>query len=103
MAYWLATYSHPRYPLTARRLEVESYRAPHVQLHHHDLARPLPYPYRTIIELISATTTETGLQIRAAQDTRWYPKGVKITDAEMDALLLTRHDWNYTLAPTPNA
>lgn len=68
--------------------------------------RPLT-SYRTIIELISATTTETGLQIRAQRDTGYYAKGVTITDTEMDALPLTRHDWhgdwNYTLAPTPNA
>jgi hypothetical protein len=63
--------------------------------------RPL-VSYRTIIELISATTTETGLTIRAEHDTEWYPTGVKITDAQLDALPLTRHDWhgdwNYTLA-----
>ena len=48
--------------------------------------------YRTIIELITATTTETGLKIRAQRDTEWYAKGVKITDAAMDALPLHRHD-----------
>jgi hypothetical protein len=68
--------------------------------------RPLS-TYRTIIELISATTTETGLTIRAERDTEHYAKGVKVTDAEMLALPLTRHDWhgdwNYTLAPTSNA
>src|SRR5487761_1483228 len=62
--------------------------------------------YRTIIELIAATTTETGLRIRAELDTEWYPTGVKITDAEMAALPLTPHqwhgDWNYTLAATAN-
>jgi hypothetical protein len=68
--------------------------------------RPLT-SYRTIIELITATTTETGLKIRAERDTEWYAKGVKITDAAMDALPLHRHDWhgdwNYTLTATPNA
>ena len=58
---------------------------------------------RTIVELISATTTKTGLTIQAAYDPAWYPTGVKITDAELAALPLTRHDrhgdWNYTLAP----
>jgi transposase len=66
--------------------------------------RPLT-SYRTIVELISATTTETGLHVRAERDTGWYAKGVTVTDADMDALPLTRHDWhgdwNYTL--TPNA
>ena len=63
--------------------------------------RPLT-TYRTIIELIAATTTETGLRIRAELDTEFYPTGVKISDAEMAALPLTPHqwhgDWNYTLA-----
>jgi len=68
--------------------------------------RPLT-SYRTIIELISATTTETGLTIRAELDTDFYPKGVVVTDKELKALPLTRHewhgDWNYTLHPTPIA
>ena len=68
--------------------------------------RPLT-TYRTIIELISATTTDTGLHVRAERDTEWYEKGVKITDTEMQALPLTLHqwhgDWNYTLTPAPTA
>ena len=64
--------------------------------------RPLN-SYRTIVELISATTTETGLTIRAELDTDFYPKGVVVTDKDRDALPLTRHewhgDWNYTLQP----
>jgi len=68
--------------------------------------RPLT-SYRTIVELISATTTETGLTIRAELDTDFYPKGVVVTDKELKALPLTRHewhgDWNYTLHPTPIA
>jgi Rhodopirellula transposase DDE domain len=67
--------------------------------------RPL-ISYRTIIELIAATTTKTGLRIRAELDTEWYPTGVKISDQQMAALPLTPHewhgDWNYTLAATPN-
>ena len=68
--------------------------------------RPLT-SYRTIIELIAATTTDTGLTIKAERDTEWYATGVKISNTEMAALPLTRHDWhgdwNYTLATTPNA
>ena len=66
--------------------------------------RPLA-TYRTVIELIAATTTATGLKIRAERDTTWYDKGIKITDAELKALPLTNHDWhgdwNYTLAAHP--
>ena len=64
--------------------------------------RPLT-SYRTIVELISATTTTKGLRIKAERDTEWYPIGVKISDAQLAALPITRHewhgDWNYTLHP----
>ena len=62
--------------------------------------RPLT-TVRTIIELISATTTQTGLTIQAAYDPQWYPTGVKISDAELAAVPLAPHDfhgdWNYTI------
>lgn len=63
--------------------------------------RPLT-SYRTIIELISATTTATGLTIRAEADTNHYETGTKVTDKEIAAIPLERHhfhgDWNYTIA-----
>ena len=63
--------------------------------------RPLT-SYRTIIELISATTTATGLTIRAEADTNRYETGVKVSDEELATVPLTRHDfhgdWNYTIA-----
>src|SRR5215210_4361440 len=62
--------------------------------------RPLT-SLRTIIELISATTTETGLSIQAAHDPEWYAKGIRITDAGLAAVPLAPHDfhgeWNYTI------
>jgi len=62
--------------------------------------RPLT-TLRTIVELISATTTDTGLSVQAAHDPNWYPTGVKITDAELAAVPLEPHDfhgeWNYTI------
>ena len=42
--------------------------------------RPLT-SIRTIVELIAATTTKTGLTIQADHDPTEYPKGVKISDA----------------------
>jgi Rhodopirellula transposase DDE domain len=67
--------------------------------------RPLT-SYRTIIELIGATTTKAGLTIGARPDTEWYPTGVKITDAQLAALPLQPHDfhgdWNYTLTAQSN-
>ena len=63
--------------------------------------RPL-VSYRTIIELISATTTKKGLKIRAEPDLNRYETGVKVSDAELAAVPLRRHefhgDWNYTIA-----
>ncbi len=57
---------------------------------------------RTIVELIAATTTTTGLTVQAVYDPDWYAKGVKITDEQLAAIPLTPHDWhgewNYTIA-----
>jgi len=57
---------------------------------------------RTIIELISATTTSTGLTVQAAHDPEWYAKGIRISDTELAAVPLQPHDfhgeWNYTIA-----
>jgi transposase len=64
--------------------------------------RPLT-SHEVIVQAIAATTTRTGLQVRAELDTSDYATGVKISDAQMDALPLTRHDWhgdwNYTMRP----
>jgi hypothetical protein len=42
-----------------------------------------PRSYRTIVHLIAATTTDTGLKLRAEVDENKHPKGVKVSDAEM--------------------
>jgi hypothetical protein len=47
--------------------------------------------YRTIVQLIAATTTDTGLKVRAESDERKYPKGVKVLEAQMAAVNLSRH------------
>ena len=61
---------------------------------------------RTVVKLISATTTQGGLTIQAAYDAHVYPKGVKITDTQFDTIPITPHDWhgewNYTLNPAPS-
>ncbi len=43
--------------------------------------RPLE-SYRTIVELIAATTTKKGLRIRAERDEGYYETGVKISDKD---------------------
>jgi hypothetical protein len=62
---------------------------------------------RTIIELISATTTKTGLTIQADYDPNWYPTGVKVTNKQLAAVPLEPHqfhgEWNYTIAAQSNA
>ena len=59
--------------------------------------------YRTVVELIAATTTRTGLKVHADLDTGYYPIGVKITDKQLNAVPIQRHDWhpdwNYTILP----
>lgn len=65
--------------------------------------RPLT-SHEVIVNSIAATTTRTGLRVTAQMDTNTYPTGVRIGDAEMAALPLTRHtfhgDWNYVLHPS---
>ena len=39
-----------------------------------------------IIELIGAITTRTGLTVHAEADTNNYPRGIKVTDAQMAAV-----------------
>ena len=59
----------------------------------------------TVVELIAATTTRTGLIVRCALDTRDYPKGIKVSNQEMDALNISgdafHPEWNYTISPRP--
>jgi hypothetical protein len=60
--------------------------------------------YRTIVQLIAATTTDTGLRVRAELDENKYPKAVKVSNAQLAAVNLSHHafhgDWNYTIAPS---
>ena len=57
----------------------------------------------TILNYIRTTTTATGLRVRAEQLCKVYPKGIKITDAQMKQLKVTKDKdlprWNYTIQP----
>ena len=44
--------------------------------------------YRNIVQLIGATTTQAGLKVRAGLDEKKYPKGVKVSDAQLAAVNL---------------
>lgn len=65
-------------------------------------AKPLT-SLAVILELISHTTTKSGLSVHAMSDTNSYPIGVKVTDKEMEALNIQRDgfhgEWNYTISP----
>ena len=65
-------------------------------------ARPL-VDYRTIVELIGATTSTKGLTVRCQLDENLYPPGIKVSNDEMAALNILRDDfhgeWNYTIKP----
>jgi Rhodopirellula transposase DDE domain len=57
-----------------------------------------------IINLIAATTTNTGLKLYAQLDDRVYERGLEITDEQLAEVKITRHafhgDWNYTVSPS---
>jgi hypothetical protein len=63
--------------------------------------RPLE-SHEAVVELIGATTTRTGLTVRAELDPSAYPKGIKVADKELAAVPIHRHEfhgeWNYTIA-----
>jgi hypothetical protein len=58
-----------------------------------------------VVELIGATTTKTGLKVDCVLDERTYEKGIKVSDAEMQAIDITgdafHPEWNYTIKPRP--
>ena len=61
--------------------------------------------HQVIVNLIAATTTKTGLQVRAEIDRGKYPKGVKVSKQQVNEILLERDpfhgEWNYTILPRP--
>ena len=65
-------------------------------------AKPL-VSYRVIVDLIGATTTNSGLEVYCELDTNAYPKGIAVSDEEFDAINMTRAEfhgeWNYTIHP----
>jgi hypothetical protein len=56
-----------------------------------------------MVSLMGGTTTAQGLRIQAILDAGLYPTGVKVSEAEMQALRIKRAafhgDWNYTILP----
>ncbi|WP_200309547.1 ISAzo13 family transposase, partial [Streptomyces adelaidensis] len=67
-------------------------------------AHPLT-SYETVLNLISATTTRTGLTVTARLDTGSYPTGIEISRQHADSLTIHPEpfhgEWNYTIPPQP--
>ena len=64
--------------------------------------RPLT-SYETIVNLISSTTTKSGLTVRAALDANRYETGIEVSDEELArvhcAPAAFHGEWNYTIRP----
>jgi hypothetical protein len=64
--------------------------------------KPL-YSHEVIVNLIASTTTDTGLKIEAELDANAYPKGIQVTDEELNRVRIQRAEfhgeWNYTILP----
>ena len=64
--------------------------------------RPLT-SVQTIVELISNTTTDAGLIVRAALDEAEYETGIKVSDEQLAQVKMKRSDfhgdWNYAIRP----
>src|SRR5512143_1714466 len=64
--------------------------------------RPL-ISHQVVVELIAATRTATGLEVKARLVTRTYPTKVEVTKEQFERVRLERHefhgDWNYTIRP----
>ena len=59
--------------------------------------------YETVVNLISRTTTTTGLKVSCRLDRRRYPVGRKVSKSEWSKIHLVQDafhgDWNYTIRP----
>jgi Rhodopirellula transposase DDE domain len=65
-------------------------------------ARPLTSRI-AVIESITATTTTTGRTVECELDSADYPKGIKVSGAELKAIALIgdafHPEWNYIISP----
>lgn len=59
--------------------------------------------HQVVVNLVSSTRTEEGLEVHCRLDEKDYPKGRKVTDAEMESVRIKRNafhgDWNYEISP----
>jgi hypothetical protein len=56
-----------------------------------------------IVNLISHTTTQQGLQVYAEVDKNQYEVGIKVSDEDFNAIAITKDtfhgEWNYQIRP----
>lgn len=64
--------------------------------------RPLT-SHQAIVELISNTTTSTGLIVRAALDENEYETAIKISDEELSQIRLERSEFHGVWDPDPQS
>ena len=59
--------------------------------------------HEVVVNLISATTTQTGLEVRAKLDTNSYPPGAKVSKKQIAEINIRpdsfHGEWNYTIRP----
>jgi hypothetical protein len=59
--------------------------------------------YETVVNLIGATKTRSGLKVKALLDTNRYETGNEVSAFEFKQVNLRKHkvhpDWNYTISP----
>ena len=59
--------------------------------------------HQVVVSLVSSTRTVEGLEVHCQLDGNDYPKGLKVTDAEMAEIKIKRNafhgDWNYEIKP----
>jgi hypothetical protein len=64
--------------------------------------KPL-HSLETVVNLIAATTTSTGLEVYARLDDGSYPDKIRVPDSEIEAVNLHgdpfHPEWNYTIKP----
>jgi hypothetical protein len=69
-------------------------------------AKPL-ISYRAIVNLISATTTRTGVTVHFELDSNRYPKGIEVSDQERADINIKRAkfrgDWNHVMRANKHA
>ena len=60
--------------------------------------------HEVIVNLMANTTAKTGLKIESEIDANLYPKGLRVTDEELEKNNIQKADfhgdWNYTILPS---